>query len=221
MHTGAVGTRAASAGSLVASPAGADRPFSDNLHQARTGRHRQSSGPDPRHSAKRVVDMTVGSEGRHDTAAPTGTPTRIMVGVDGSSAGQAALLAAQAEAAATGLHVLAVHVRRGLTPLEALGSGFAGLAGACWLNCRDDAELSAWLDCVQMLDAAGLPWTFLVREGQPAEQLRAVAAELPVRSIYLAARSRPWWRRGLHHCPARALSRRARCPVRVVSYSGG
>ncbi|BCJ36130.1 hypothetical protein Athai_36330 [Actinocatenispora thailandica] len=164
--------------------------------------------------------MTVGSEGRHDTAPWTGAPARIMVGVDGSSAGQAALLAAQAEAAAFDLHVVAVHVRRGLTPVEALGSGFAGLAGACWLDCRDDAELSAWLDSVQLLEATGLSWEFVVREGEPAQQLRAVAAELPVRSIYLAARPRPWWRRGLHHCPARALARRAGCPVRVVSYSG-
>jgi nucleotide-binding universal stress UspA family protein len=166
-----------------------------------------------------VVDMTVSSEGRHGTTASTNTPARIMVGVDGSSAGRAALGAARVEALTNRLHVVAVHVRRGLTPLEALGSGFAGLAGACWLDCRDDAELSAWLDCVQVLEATGLSWEFVVREGEPAEQLRTVATQLPVRTIYLATRPRPWWRRGLHHCPARALSRRARCPVRVVSYS--
>ena len=165
--------------------------------------------------------MTVGSEGRPDTAASTGTAARIMVGVDGSAAGLAALLAAHDEAARTALHVVAVHVRRGLTPVEALGSGFAGMAGACWLDCRDDAELSAWLDCVQVLEADGLSWEFLVREGEPADQLRTVAAERPMRSIYLAARPRPWWSRGLHHCPARTLARRAGCPVRVVSYSTG
>jgi len=168
-----------------------------------------------------VVEMTVGSEGRRDTTASTGTAGCLMVGVDGSAAGQAALLAAHAEATRSDLHVLAVHVRRGLTPVEALGSGFAGLAGACWLDCRDDAELSAWLDCVQLLEPDGVSWEFVVRDGEPAEQLRALAAERPVRSIYLAARPRRWWSRGLHHCPARALSRHAGCPVEVVSYSTG
>lgn len=166
--------------------------------------------------------MTVDSGRRPDAGSRTGgTLRRIMVGVDGSPAGRAALLAARTEAAADGLGVIAVHVRRGLSPVEALGATFAGAAGGCWLDCRDDGELTAWLDCVQTLETAGLRWQFLVREGEPARALRAVAEEYPVRSIHLAARPRPWWARGFHHCPARALESYAGCPVHVAAYSTG
>lgn len=148
------------------------------------------------------------------------TPATVLVGVDGGPGGRAALGAALADAEPGAPTVLAVHVRRGLSPVEALGSAFAGTCGAWWLDCRDDSELSAWLDCVQLLEAAGVRWRFLVREGDPAVRLAEVAAEHHVGSIYLATRPRPWWARGFHHCPARALARHSSPPIRLVSYAG-
>lgn len=145
----------------------------------------------------------------------------VLVGVDGGPAGRAALAAAAVDAAIRDLTVVALHVRRGLSPVEALGSAFAGTGGPCWLDCRDDGELTAWLDCVQALETSGVRWRFLVRDGDPALQLREAADEIDAGSICLASRPRPWWARGFHHCPARALASLHDRPVRVVSYVDG
>lgn len=146
-------------------------------------------------------------------------PATVLVGVDGGPAGRAALAAALSDTGPRPVEVLALHVRRGLSPVEALGSAFAGTCGAWWLDCRDDTELSAWLDCVQLVETAGVAWRFLVREGDPALRLAEAAAEYEVGSIYLATRPRPWWARGFHHCPARVLARHSSPPLRLVSYA--
>ena len=143
---------------------------------------------------------------------------RVLVGVDGGPAGRAALLAASQQAERNDMTVVALHVRRGLTPVEALGSAFAGAGGTCWLDYRDDSELAAWLDCVQALEAAGIRWQFLVREGDPAVRLSQTADEIDADSICLATKPRPWWARGFHHCPARALASQHDRPVRIVQY---
>lgn len=157
--------------------------------------------------------MTVGSGW-----TPDDTACRVLVGVDGGPAGRAALAAVGHEARARQLDVIALHVRPGMTPVEALGSAFTGASGMCWLDCRDHAELNAWLDCVQWLEPQGLRWQFQVREGDPAIRLEEAAGQLRVRSIYLAARERTWWARQLHHCPARALARHHERTVHLVNY---
>ncbi len=165
------------------------------------------------------MSVTVSSERQHGPTRPEGTGRRVMVGVDGSPAGRAALAEAGRAARADRLEVVAVHVRRGLTPMEALGYAFAGGVGSSWLDGRDDGELSAWLDCVQVLESGGVRWQFQVRSGDPVEQLRSAAEMFAVRSVYLAARTRHWWTRHFHRCPAHALARGVRCPVHVVAYS--
>ncbi len=165
------------------------------------------------------MSVTVGSERRHGPAERDCTVRRVMVGVDGSPAGRAALAEAGRVARADRFEVVAVHVRRGLTPLEALGYAFAGGIGTNWLDGRDDGELSAWLDCVQVLESGGVRWQFQVRSGDPVEQLCSAAEAFAVRSVYLAARTRRWWTRRFHRCPAHALARGAHCPVHVIAYS--
>ncbi|MGA8112538.1 MAG: universal stress protein [Actinocatenispora sp.] len=162
--------------------------------------------------------MTVSSERHRDPEAGR-RAGRVLVGVDGSPAGRAALTAAGRDAGRDGLQIVAVHVRQGLSPLEALGSAFAPDGGSLLRDCRDDGELSAWLDCVQVLDPSAVRWQFQVRTGNLVEQLRAAADSLSVRSVYLATRSRPWWARHLHHCPAHALARGSGPPVHVSTYT--
>lgn len=142
----------------------------------------------------------------------------VVVGVDGTWSGRAALQAAATYAARHGTTLRAVHVRRGPLPGECLGWGAdlfdPYLFDPSW---RDALELEAWLGCTLVLDDLMLEWEFVVAEGRPAEALREHAHGAC--AVYVGARIRSRWAARLHRCTAMELTRRCPCPVRVIRFA--
>lgn len=103
-----------------------------------------------------------------DTAATTGT---IVVGVDGSDDGDAALSQAATLAAQTNQSLVAVFVRH--LPVFIEASSALGEA----LRALDEMEASIHEKVKATLDDRGVSWEFVTREGDPASQLIAVADE--------------------------------------------
>jgi nucleotide-binding universal stress UspA family protein len=138
----------------------------------------------------------------------------VLVGVDGTNSGQAALQVAAQQAAEHGFRLVAVHVRRDPLPIECLGWATDPF-GPQW---RDVLELEAWLHCTLLLGDLPLDWEFVVADGKPAETLRAHAMGRAARAVYVGTRIRTRWAARLHHCPASDLARRCPCAVRVVQF---
>lgn len=138
----------------------------------------------------------------------------VLAGVDGTDSGRAALRTAAGEAVATGLRLVALHVRRSPRPLELMAWETYPLAEQ-W---RDELELEAWLQCTLLLADLPVEWEYAVVDGEPAHELRAYAAERSARAVFVGSRIRTRWAARLHRCPALELSRRSPCRVRVVRF---
>jgi len=161
-----------------------------------------------------------------DTAAdrvPTGP---IVVGVDGTDSGRAALegvvRAIREDDCADwdvpcGVRILAVHVRPQPSSLMLLVPA-AVPAVAEW---REELELHAWIDCAETLTRADIGWDFVVRDGRPADVLRHVAEKVDARAVVLGSRPRRRFAALWHHCPVRALKAACPAPVRTFPVSGG
>jgi nucleotide-binding universal stress UspA family protein len=138
----------------------------------------------------------------------------VLVGVDGTDSGRAALRTAASEAASEGLRLVALHVRRTPRPLELMAWETYPLA-AEW---RDELELEAWLQCTLLLADLPLEWEYAVVDGDPAHALRSCADDREAHAVYVGSRIRTRWAARLHRCPALELSRRWPCRVRVVRF---
>lgn len=138
----------------------------------------------------------------------------VLAGVDGTDSGRAALQTAAAEAAASGVRLVALHVRRSPRPLELMAWETYPIAEQ-W---RDELELEAWLQCTLLLADRPVEWEYAVVDGEPAQALRSYADDRAARAVYVGSRIRTRWAARLHRCPALALSRRSPCRVRVVRF---
>jgi nucleotide-binding universal stress UspA family protein len=138
----------------------------------------------------------------------------VLAGVDGTDSGRAALRTAAAEAAAGGLRLVALHVRRTPRPLELMAWETYPLAEQ-W---RDELELEAWLQCTLLLADLPVEWEYAVVDGEPAQALRSYADDRAAHAVYVGSRVRTRWAARLHRCPALELSRRWPCRVRVVRF---
>jgi nucleotide-binding universal stress UspA family protein len=138
----------------------------------------------------------------------------VVAGVDGTDSGRAALQTAAGEAAAAGLRLVALHVRRPPGPLELMAWETYPMAEQ-W---RDELELEAWLQCTFVLADLPVEWEYVVVDGDPAHALRTCAAERSAHAVYVGSRIRTRWAARLHRCPALELQRRSPCRVRVVRF---
>lgn len=144
----------------------------------------------------------------------------VVVGVDGTSSGLAALTEAARDAAETHARVVCVHVRAEpmLAEMMVLMAPYATAVVSEW---RDALELEAWLHCVQVVEPRGVDWEFQVAYGRPADALSEIAAARRASAVYVGARRRGGWARRLHRCPALELARSSSCPVRLVDHTAG
>jgi nucleotide-binding universal stress UspA family protein len=138
----------------------------------------------------------------------------VLVGVDGTDSGRVALQTAAAEAAAGGLRLVALHVRRSPRPLELMAWETYPVAEQ-W---RDELELEAWLQCTLLLADLPVEWEYAVVDGEPAQELRSYADDRAAHAVFVGSRIRTRWAARLHRCPALELSRRWPCRVRVVRF---
>jgi nucleotide-binding universal stress UspA family protein len=98
----------------------------------------------------------------------------IVVGVDGSAAGAAALAAAARLSAATGCDVVAVHVT---SVPAAVHATLAPLVSGAAATANDELADRCHLECELALAGTGVAWTFELRHGDPATQLTRAADE--------------------------------------------
>jgi nucleotide-binding universal stress UspA family protein len=151
-------------------------------------------------------------------AAVSPTDSTVVVGVDGTASGLAALTEAARDAADTHAHIVCVHVRAepAFAEMMVMMAPYATTVLSEW---RDALELDAWLNCLQVLEVRGLDWDFEVASGRPAECLGEAAAARHASAVYVGARERCGLARWFHRCPALELARSCRCPVRLINHS--
>lgn len=99
----------------------------------------------------------------------------IVVGFDGTVGSHAALFAAINLAHATHRPVAVVHVEH-TQPIAAAGTAMGPGAGAM-IEAEDAFAEVCRTNCTEILDAAGVRWTFEIRHGNPADELADAAAE--------------------------------------------
>lgn len=136
----------------------------------------------------------------------------FIVGVDGTDSGLGALQQAAEYADGADARILCVHVRPQLSTWE-LVAYLAPGAAATSRECRDIMEMRAWLQCVQVLDAAGRSWGFKVVSGRPERCLAQIALAEHGDALFVGQLPRSPWSRWFHRCPARKLARSSVCPV--------
>jgi nucleotide-binding universal stress UspA family protein len=138
----------------------------------------------------------------------------IVVGVDGSAAGEHALWYAAGLASRQGFELVAVYVRR--TPPTA----FTDLvAGAVVCDPCDEQERRGLEAVRDVCEEAGVRWSFVVRQGGAADELHAVAVERDAALIVVGTRGDGLGarlRRLTHGSVSTRLARREPMPVLVV-----
>jgi nucleotide-binding universal stress UspA family protein len=110
----------------------------------------------------------------------------IVVGSDGSETSRLAIAEAATIAAGTGQSVLVVFVRH--VPMAGWNAMAGGLGMGAVKESMSADELVAEADSVAILSPAGVPWTFEVREGEPATELMATAEAAGADTIVIAGR---------------------------------
>jgi nucleotide-binding universal stress UspA family protein len=90
------------------------------------------------------------------------------------------------------------------------------LTGQVIAALRDSTETQRWLlaELDEVCDRAGLDVRIVTRQGRPARELAAAAAEFSADALVIGAPSAPW-----HHVAGSVpgwLARHADCPVIVV-----
>ena len=138
----------------------------------------------------------------------------VVVGVDGTSSGQAALRVAGELAARRGLALLGVHVLRDLSFLSAVAPPVL----ACLPQWQLEVELEAFLDTAAAAALARVDFAFVTERGDVTSALmrrsRAVGAAFVV--VGVDTRHRGW-----HRCPARRLAACADVPLLVAGSGTG
>lgn len=136
----------------------------------------------------------------------------FVVGVDGTDSGLGALQQAAEYADGADARILCVHVRPHPSMCEMVAFLAPG-AAAISRECRDIMEMRAWLQCVQVLDPAGLSWDFKVVSGRPERCLAQIAVAEHGDALFVGQLPRSPWSRWFHRCPARKLAQSHVCPV--------
>ena len=149
---------------------------------------------------------------RQPPSGQSGTPV-VVVGVDGTCSGQAALRAAAAQAQALGARLVAVHVP---PPIPFLWSISVALAGQV-VQWREELEEAAFFDTAEVADRAGVDWDFAVDGGDVAGVLAREARRRHAALLVVAAGAR---HRHAHRCPARRLAAAGDVPVLVAAPAG-
>jgi nucleotide-binding universal stress UspA family protein len=116
----------------------------------------------------------------------------IVVGVDGTADSITALRRAAAIARTSNLLLIVVHVRHGST-----WAGLSPLSAGYSTQTMDDIEAEARRATDEALETMAVDWEFVVRSGEPARELIAVAEERS--SLYIVVGGRP------HSAPASVL----------------
>ena len=145
---------------------------------------------------------------------PAGRDRVVLVGVDGTESGRAALALAAAQAAAMKAQLIGLHVP---PPLPLLGGVSADMVARlpAW---REEVEADAFFDTAAAADGAGVPWTFQVESGSVPTVLRRQATSLVASLVVVATGAR---HRGPHRCPARRLAASCEQPVLVAEPGHG
>ena len=138
----------------------------------------------------------------------------IVVGVDGTVGSHAALFAAINLALATHRPVAVVHVEHN-QPIAAAGTAMGFGAGAM-IEAEDSLAEVCRTNCADILDAAGVLWTFEIRRGNPADELANAAAEHTATYLVVGRHGH----RGLARLLAGSVSQRllhhARHPLLII-----
>lgn len=133
----------------------------------------------------------------------------MIVGYDGSPSSRNALAYAAGVARRLGRPLLVIHVSSAGMYCEPLSGQVIGLP-------QHTSNLEKWLraELNQAADPVGLDVHVLTRQGSPARELAAAAAEQDADALVIGAPSRAW--RHLSGSVPGWLTRHARCPVIVV-----
>ena len=110
----------------------------------------------------------------------------IVAGTDGSEASRRAVAEAGALAEHSGSRGLVVFVLR--MGFGAAASAFSVSAVGPLKECVEADQTVAQAQAIAELDARGVPWEFVVREGQPATELMRVATDHGADTIVVAGR---------------------------------
>ncbi len=111
----------------------------------------------------------------------------IVVGADGSENSRLAIEGAAAIAKGSGQSVVVTYVRH--VPLAGLSAGWTGSLSVGALHetlCTSESLAEA--QSIAILDAAGADWRFVVRVGDPANELMRLATEVGAETIVVAGR---------------------------------
>ena len=133
----------------------------------------------------------------------------VLVGYDGSEPSRHALAYAAGMARRLGRSLLVAYV-------TSPGVFCEPLTGQVIAALRDSTETQRWLlaELDEVCDRAGLDVRIVTRQGRPARELAAAAAEFSADALVIGAPSAPW-----HHVAGSVpgwLARHAHCPVIVV-----
>ena len=133
----------------------------------------------------------------------------VVVGVDGTPSGRAALRAAGEVAARAGLVLHGVHVGSDPLFLWAIAPTVTG----CMAHWKVELELEAFLDTAQAAAIAGVDFEFSSESGDVCSALVRQARRAKAALVVVGADAR---HSGWHPCPARRLARRTDVPVLVA-----
>lgn len=137
--------------------------------------------------------------------------TKLIVGVDGSDASLVALRWAAGLAGQIGAPLIVVHVRHTPTIWAENASAFAALEPYLG-QLQDEASTRS----AEILSESGLPVTFEVRDGDPAEQLNRAATEMHADLIVVSGHGYRGLDRLLLGSVSTRLVHTASVPVTVV-----
>ncbi len=138
----------------------------------------------------------------------------IVVGFDGTVGSHAALFAAIDLAQATLRPIAVVHVDH-IQPITAAASTIGLGAGAMIEAERALAEVCRH-DCAEVLDAAGVGWTFEVRHGKPVDELTDAATEHTAAYIVVGRHGHRGIARLLAGSVSQGLLHHARHPLLII-----
>jgi nucleotide-binding universal stress UspA family protein len=145
----------------------------------------------------------------------TATARPFVVGACEHAHGRPVLEYAIRHAHQEGGEVVAVHVRRSLSPLSTYYDT-TGSVPAWSAECEDIA-----FNQVRAVLGGQVPkWRYVVRRGDVATALAAVAQQMGARVILVGESPKGWLRRLCTGSVARALARRRTLTVKVVSQAG-
>jgi nucleotide-binding universal stress UspA family protein len=112
-----------------------------------------------------------------------GVLTKVVIGLDGTDPSLQAVAQLAPLVQTLGGEVVAVFVRH----LPVLADSSAGEAMVIVEETIDDLALEARTDAEQLLGPIGVKWSFVVRGGDPAQEILAVAHELKASMVAVGA----------------------------------